>query len=186
MAYSIPKNILQKLGIRLGDSAKAELPAAVTKTRTKAEGEVIGMTALAPKAGTNVSYVAAARVAPDCVRENPLVQVDIDNSGYQIRVNGVNPKNASLLEMFALCTYADYIGITQHETFDTYSQFKQAADYAAVSGYGSVSDFIYEATDWESIIGAVKDDYLEHGAYDQYLQCLRLMDLFDYQLLKRM
>jgi len=183
---SISQNLLSKLKSHKGNTARRELSAAVTKTRAKASGEIIGMTALAPKTRANASYVAAAHVASDYARENPFVHVDINSNNYRVRVNSVNPKRASLLEMFAICAYADHVGITQREVFDTFSQFKQAANYAAVRGYGCVNDFIYDATDWESIIGAVENDYLNHGAYDQYLQCLRLMDLFDYQLLKAM
>lgn len=189
-AYSIPKGIFHRLSGKAGEQFESTLSSSVTRTQEKLTGEVIGITALAPDAGTNVSYVVAARYAECSTREQPVIQVNIGGSGYQVCVNEVNPKGASMLEMFALCCYTDQEGITEKGTCTTFGQLKLAADHAAANGYGgnisNVNEFIGEKQDWESIVSAIKDDYLEENKYDQYLQCLRLMDLFDYQFLKNL
>ena len=41
-------------------------------------------------------------------------------------------------------------------------------------------DFCNKKIDWDYVINAVKDVYLEKESFDQYQECLKLMELFDY------
>lgn len=151
------------------------------------ESTVLGIATLPPKSGSNMSYVITARYSPESSAQNPVIQVSIDGAGYPVYIKEVNAKSASLLEMFALCSYMDDVGIYDKENAESFARLRTYADYASAKGYWKgitgIHDYIHEKQDWDSIINAIKDDYLQENVYDRYLQCLKLMDLFDFSLL---
>ncbi len=55
-----------------------------------------------------------AKYAEDSTSQNPIIQIESNyggkNSIYKISINDINPNNASHIEIFALCSYADEQG----------------------------------------------------------------------------
>ncbi len=55
-----------------------------------------------------------AKYAEDDSEDNPVIKVNVTKPNgkeeYLININEVNPRNASEIEMFALCSYADAKG----------------------------------------------------------------------------
>ena len=57
-----------------------------------------------------------------------------ENKVYSVELNKINPQHASQMEMFALCSYADYIGDETGSTFGSYHTLRMMQDTAKTSG----------------------------------------------------
>lgn len=149
--------------------------------------EILGMATLPPESGSNMSYVITAQYSPDSTVQNPVIQVGMGGVSYPVFIKEINAKSASLLEMFALCSYMDAAGFCDIENADSFTNLRTYVDHASAKGYwkgmAGIRDYVNEKLDWDSMINTIKDDYLQENVYDRYLQCLKLMDLFDFSLL---
>lgn len=88
---------------------------AVSRAEYEDEGEFLGITMI-PENGQSVTYGMRAMLSNKSTSSNPIVQV-ISNLGgkneiYNVDIRKVDPKNATQLEMFALLSYTDKIGLT--------------------------------------------------------------------------
>lgn len=108
--------------------------------------------------GTGDDYrLLEARYADESTIDNPIIKVRIsDEDGSQkefnININDIDPKNATQLEMFALCSYAEEHGISDfYKNCDTY---KTLTDCALISGYeeNDIEDFVEKKQDWVEIV----------------------------------
>lgn len=156
------------------------------KTEKKSSGKVIGLTTI-PYENSNLSYGLTARYAADSTEENPIIQVTSNYGGktvsYNVNIKEVNPENASQLEMFALCSYADDKGLGKGGTFGSYHKLKLYAENAELNGYcenlGGYNDFLYKEYDWKGIIDQMMGDYLDAGMYGQYQDGKNLLTMFE-------
>ncbi|MBQ9989518.1 MAG: hypothetical protein IJP31_01035 [Lachnospiraceae bacterium] len=83
---------------------------ATTKADRDESKEFLAIT-MVPKEGDSVLYGMRAMLSRKSTPGNPIVQV-ISNLGgkrefFNVEVNKVDPANASRIEIFALCSYAD-------------------------------------------------------------------------------
>ncbi len=80
----------------------------------KTNDGVLGIGFLHEKNNT-VHYGMCAKYAENYSEENPVIKVNVTRQGkteeYHININEVNPRNATEIEMFALCSYADAKGM---------------------------------------------------------------------------
>lgn len=149
--------------------------------------EYLGMTTITD-GNSNISYVVCANYDKKSKKENPIIEVRLNYKGENVSrlvyIKSVNPKNATMLEMFALCCYADNVDIFKGENTSSFHQLKGYVHNAAMHGMCKImtryKDFFNRKIDWDNVINGVKDIYLEGAVYDQYQECLKLMDLFDY------
>ncbi len=122
---------------------------AVTIAETEDEGEFLGLT-MVPEEGQSVTYGMRAMLSDKSTPDNPIVQV-VSNLGgekviYNVEVNKVNPNNATMLEMFALLSYTDKMGITDGGTFGSHQQLE-------VYGGGAFLEAIENAKTEKRIFG---------------------------------
>lgn len=117
-------------GIRAFSLAQMHYPAAVS--------EILGMGFLHDK-NNPISYGMTAKYAEDYSEENPVIKVTVTKPNgkeeYRININEVNPRNASEIEMFALCNYADANGIGTGGTFGSWQTLNYYRDNASHNGY---------------------------------------------------
>ncbi len=154
--------------------------------------ENLGMTTITD-GNSNISYVVVANYAKKSTEENPIIEVRLHYNGESISklvyITSINPKKATMLEMFALCCYADDANIYKGENTTSFQQLKGYVHNAAMHGLCKIipqyKDFFNKKADWDRVINSVKDIYLADAVYDQYQGCLKLMDLFDYFYEKR-
>ncbi|MCM1543225.1 MAG: hypothetical protein NC121_18485 [Blautia sp.] len=147
------------------------------------DGKVIGL-ATFPCRNGNVSYGMAAQYAAESTPEDPMIQVTADRGGervsYTVRINDVNPWNASQLEMFALLSYTDDQGISDGGASGSYHRLKVYADNAQMNGIwegnGSWEDFVNARHDWSAMVTRMADDYFQAGVYSQHLNAMELND----------
>lgn len=124
---------------------------------------VIGLTAL--QVGSDFLNVSA-RYADSSTAEDPVIEVQVsaeDGSGfknYQVHINEIDPKNATELELFALCSYADQKGMSG--VTDGQSSYMALLEYVSnYGGYGhagSVEEFAEKKQDWEALVKAGQEE----------------------------
>ena len=157
----------------------------VSIAETEDEGEFLGLT-MVPEEGQSVTYGMRAMLSEKSTPDNPIVQV-VSNLGgkkviYNVEVNKVNPNNATQLEMFALLSYTDKMGITDGGTFGSHQQLEVYGGNASSIGYcGSLSGadvFLNERFDWTAIMEKMVQVYKDAGIENQAEDCKVLFDFF--------
>ena len=155
-----------------------EQTGAVSIVETEDGGEFLGLT-MVPEEGQSVTYGMRAMLSDKSTPDNPIVQV-VSNLGgkkviYNVEVNKVNPNNATQLEMFALLSYNDKMGITDGGTFGSHQQLEVYGGNASSIGYcGSLSGadvFLNEKFDWTSIMEKMVQVYKDAGIENQAEDC---------------
>lgn len=163
----------------------AKQTGAVSIAETEDEGEFLGIT-MVPEEGQSVTYGMRAMLSVQSTPDNPIVQV-VSNLGgkkviYNVEVNKVNPNHATQLEMFALLSYTDKMGITDGGTFGSHQQLEVYGGNASSIGYcGSLSGadvFLNERFDWTSIMERMVQVYKDAGIENQAEDCKALFDFF--------
>ena len=163
----------------------AKQTGAVSIAETEDGGEFLGLT-MVPEEGPSVTYGMRAMLSEKSTPDNPIVQV-VSNLGgkkviYNVEVNKVNPDNATQLEMFALLSYTDKMGITDGGTFGSHQQLEVYGGNASSIGYcGSLSGenvFLNERFDWASIMERMVQVYKDAGIENQAEDCKALFDFF--------
>lgn len=159
---------------------------AVTKAESEVKGEMLGIT-MVPEPGQSMVYGMRAMLPEDSTPDKPIVQI-ISNLGgkrevYNVDVSKVDPQNASQLEMFALLSYSDKMGISDGGTFGSFHQAKVYAGNAQDNGYiedlSGHKAFLSYKFDWEKAIGTMMGEYFTAQAYNQYENCKKLLAVFD-------
>lgn len=156
------------------------------KTEESNDSKILGITTIIEE-GSSVGYGVRAQYARESTEENPIIQVSTKIGGesvsYKVNINEVDPENASQLEMFALCNYADDKGLTNRGTFGSYQKLKYYSMNAEMNGYCSKltgrTVFINDKKDWDTIVSRMQEDYLNAGSYKQYQDGTGLLALFD-------
>lgn len=149
--------------------------------------EYLGTTSIADDK-SNISYVLYAHYMNHSTKENPIIGVRGHYRGEdicrQVYIRLINPKHATMLEMFALCSFADDIGLCKDKNTSFFPELRSYVRNAAAHGINKkitgYKEFCNKKIDWDSVINQVKDIYLKEEAFEQYQECIKLMDMFDH------
>ena len=158
----------------------------VTISDIEDRGEFLGLT-MVPEEGQNITYGVRALLSDSSTSDNPIVQVVSKLGGkktiYNVEVNKVNPNNATQLEMFALLSYTDKLGITEGGTFGSHQQLEVYGGNASSIGYckslSGEETFLNERFDWTSIMEKMIKVYQDAKIPDQAEECKALFDFFN-------
>lgn len=175
----------QKTALLIEETESQENLGAVTIAESEDEGEFLGIT-MVPEEGQSVTYGLRAMLSVQSTPDNPIVQVVSHLGGkkviYNVEVNKVNPNNATQLEMFALLSYTDQMGITDGGTFGSHQQLEVYGGNASGIGFcNSLSGadvFLNEKFDWTSIMEEMVQVYQEAGVEHQAEDCKKLLAYF--------
>ena len=176
-------NSYRTAGADITEQFYSNISSAAEISDAKGTGEVLGITTI-PYGNTNISYGMTARYSECSTPENPIIQITSNYGGekriYDVKVNEVNPRNASQLEMFALMTYQDDQGITERGTFGSYARMKAYSHNAEMNGYCEgiydYNSFMNDKKDWIAIIQQMMSDYMNiPQTYEQGLACQKLI-----------
>jgi|GEM_PF-2656025 len=159
----------------------------------RGEKKIIGLTTIA-KPGTSISYGMTAAYADNSTKENPIVELTTNYDGkrqtIQVAINEINPKSASRMEMFALCSYMDGEGLISRSKFGSWSTLRAVDEMSVHNGFfnnvtegcGDMEQFTEEKLDWERAGKLVADLLFECKAMKQYLETknlLKVLESFD-------
>lgn len=156
-------------------------------TNIENDDKVLGLTMVSDKV-SNITYAVRAQYASDSQESMPVVRLtsnyENETSIYDIKINEINPKRASMKEMFALCCHVDERGICEKGSFGTFHVMKQYMKNAATCGVcekvKGYAGFLDTKLDWDIIACFMKDEFLSAGLFNQYHDCLRIIDMMDY------
>lgn len=146
---------------------------ATQETTSSNNGKTIGVTT-AGNAGLLAKYADSSTPA------EPIIKV----GDYEVRVNEVDPNNATELEMFALMSYMEDVGMIEKHGMASYSKMKA---YASQSEYDGVCSGIYDEQafwdkkqDWFAIIDNAKQTFSGMTeTYSQSVECGKLLSYFE-------
>ncbi|SEW18346.1 hypothetical protein [[Clostridium] fimetarium] len=175
-------------GLISSESFIGTMSAASTQVENQAKGDFLSIT-MVPKPGTNISYGVVAAYAKESTSKNPIINVTTNYDGktvsYNINVNEVDPNQASRLEMFALCAYADDVGTGDKSTFGTYQTLRTYQEMAKYNGYISsdsegdtLEQFKNAKSNWVNMSQKVMDLLYKCNDLAQYNKGMSIMNLF--------
>lgn len=164
------------------NSFYADLTSAAEKSKSHAVGDVLSLTMIAYD--ENISYGMDAFHSDLSTAEDPIIKVSCNYGGeqryYDVHVKEVDPSNASQMEMFAWCAWADENGITDGGTFGSYNKLKTYGYNASIlDEFHDVYDAknINTKVDWIKMLKRMAEEYLlSPETYNQALDCNRLAD----------
>lgn len=170
------------------------LPASIKQIEQAETGGVaLGFT-MVPEEGKQVVYGMSARLSEKSTKDNPIVQIrsnlNGENKVYSVEINKINPQHASQMEMFALCSYADYMGDGTGSTFGSYHTLRMMQDTAQTSGVtptvsdgvSAVDNFMNAKKDWVQICKQACDllkDVSEISVTNLFMQGKRLTHILE-------
>ena len=170
------------------------LPASIKQIeQAETGGEALGFT-MVPEEGKQVVYGMSARLSEKSTADNPIVQIrsnlNGENKVYLVEIHKINPQHASQMEMFALCSYADYIGEGTGSTFGSYHTLRMMQDTAQTSGVtptvndgmSAVDNFMNAKKDWVQICKQACDllkDVSEISVTNLFMQGKRLTHILE-------
>ena len=104
--------------------------------------------------GNNTSHMV---MASEVTREgcgDPIVRVHMGGRDIDVNISEVDPKNATIIEMFAYCQYADAHGTGTGSTFGSFNALKGVTDPLGGKEYSSMEEAINKKSNWESTISS--------------------------------
>ena len=142
---------------------------ATSLSESSDNGKRIGITTVG-----NVGYIAT--YADSSTEQDPIVKV----GDYEVRINDVDPSNATKMEMFALMSYMDDKGLTNNQGMKSFNKITAYSAQAEYNGYCSgISDENAAWTverDWIGILGSAKETFFSNSqTYEQGLECQKLI-----------
>lgn len=120
---------------------------------------ILGLTAFNfGKAAMNVN----ARYAAESTIGDPVIEVHLngEDGSYsqtvKVHINEIDPKNATALELFALCSYTDAQGMSGTDGLqNSYMRLLQyVSEYGGFDGVDSLSEFAEQKQDWVGMVQA--------------------------------
>ena len=143
---------------------------ATSRTTSSSNGKNIGIMTIG-----NRGFIA--KYADSSTEQDPIIKV----GDYEVRVNDVDPKNATEIEMFALTSYMDDKGLTDNTGMKTFNKMRAYASQAEYNGFcNGISDPTTAWSlnrDWAAILQNAKETFLAMPqAYEQGLNCQKIID----------
>lgn len=152
----------------------------------KSESGILGI-GLLRVPGTDMHYGMSARYAEESTEEDPVIRVKVQTASgsqdYDIHVKDVDPADATEIEMFALCNYADDKGKGTGSTFGSWQTLNFYRNNAVQNGEFEESNtteaFYTLRLDWTKMVRTMMKNYQEAGLYVQALQGQSLLSVFE-------
>ena len=174
----------------------AALPASIKQVQqAETGGEALGFTMI-PEEGKQVVYGMSAMLSEKSTTDNHIVQIrsnlNGENKVYSVEINKITPQHASQMEMFALCSYADYAGEGTGSTFGSYHTLRMMQDTVETSGVtptvsdgeSAVDNFMNAKRNWISICtqaSALLKESSEMSVRDLFLKGRKLTNFLERQ-----
>ena len=151
------------------DFEKNFMGKATSRTTSSDKGKNIGVMTIGDR-----GFIA--KYADSSTEEEPIIKV----GDYEVRVNDVNPKNATKVEMFALMSYMDDKGLTENTGMKS---FNKMMAYSSQAEYNGFCSGIYDTEaawsknrDWMSILKNAEETFFDiPETHRQGLDCQKIL-----------
>jgi hypothetical protein len=166
---------------------------AVTEAAAEGEGMFLGLTMI-PEEGQSTVYGMRAILLEESTFEKPIVQVISNLNGqkevFDIDISQVDPQNATRMEMFALCSFADSVGQGTGSSFGSFKTLEIYEETAKQNGCMKQVDikesaweqFRTEKVDWmEQMknVCAILQACTDSKALDLFSKGKKLLSMFE-------
>jgi hypothetical protein len=161
------------------DSATAEKPVEISDKKDDQKeivSPIIGMSSIPVG---NMSYVMTASEVFKPGSDEAIVRVHVGGKDIDVNINEVDPKNASAVDMFAYCQYADAHDTGTGYTFDSYSVLKGVTDPLGESEYTSLDEAISKKSNWNDAISESKASFIKEQTGETFDSSVLLKMLED-------
>ena len=180
--YMLEREVYEKTGNNKIDSFYSELTSAAEKSQSHAVGNALSLTMI--PYDTTTSYGMMAFNSDKSTSEDPIIKISCNYGGdqryYDVHVNEVDPRNASAIEMFALCAYMDENEATDAGAFGSYNKLHVMGLNASMLGdFVNLSDSsnFNVKTDWIKMLKEMAITYLNiPETFDQSLLANKLVN----------
>ena len=158
-------------GTREIGGAEAATPEKPVEISDKADDQkeivspIIGMSSIPVG---NMSYVMTASEVFKPGSDEAIVRVHVGGKDIDVNINDVDPKNASAVEMFAYCQYADAHDTGTGYTFGSYIVLKGVTDPLGKSEYTSLDEAISKKSNWSNAISGSKASFTKVKTDETY------------------
>lgn len=120
-----------------------------------------------------------ARYADNSTTDNPVMEVRISRESgetqiFQVNINDIDPRNASQMEMFALCSHADAQGISDEGLGKTsYMKYLECAGQSGMEA-SNTDDFVNKKQDWTQMKNSISStsEMDKNSPEDKWLELL--------------
>lgn len=151
------------------DYEKEFMGSATSRTTSSDKGENIGIMTIGDR-----GFIA--KYADSSTEQDPVIKV----GDYEVRVNDVDPHNATKIEMFALMSYMDDKGLVENtgmKSFNKMMAYGAQAEYNGFCSDLSNSDAAWSINrNWTAILENAKESYfVMPQAYQHGLNCQKII-----------
>lgn len=142
--------------LEMSTGVNREIASAEAKEQTVPLG--MGMVLVGGNRGYGMTAEQVIRAdSDDTIVRVKVAQGQGRSETYEVNLSKVNPRNATAIEMFAYCQYADANGKGVNNTFGSWGALKQvAAGENAVLEFDSLEDATNKKMNWESALSKSK------------------------------
>jgi len=134
---------------------------------------ILGLTAF-PMGKTTMNV--DARYGAESTVADPVIEVHLnadDGSSSQIvkvHINDIDPENATELEMFALCSYADSQGMSGTDASqNSYMELLQyVSSYGGYGGVDNLNEFMEQKQDWVAMVQTGEEEEIKQMGGGEY------------------
>lgn len=139
------------------------------------------------RASSNHAYGMTATYSGASTSDNPIINVLVTKGQnnvekYEINIKEIDASNATDIEIFALCSYADATGNGIGGTFSSW----QAVNYYRINAEhlgqfdmsNTVEKFATLKQNWTDMVSSMVKHYMDAGIYDQVLDGNKLLQMF--------
>ncbi len=106
--------------------------------------------------GMNHSYIMTASEVIKEGSDEKIIRVHLGGKDVDVDVSEVDQKNATVIEMFAYCQYADANGTGTHDTFGSFHSMKLVTDPFGENSYSSIEEAMTKKQNWTDTISNSK------------------------------
>lgn len=106
--------------------------------------------------GNNNSYVMTASEVIKPGSDDKIVRVHVHDHDIDVNVDEVDPKNATVIEMFAYCQYADAHGTGTLDSFGSFHSMKSVIDPLSENSYSNFEEAMTKKQNWNSALSDSK------------------------------
>ena len=106
--------------------------------------------------GNNNSYVMTASEIIKPGSDDKIVRVHVHDHDIDVNVDEVDPKNATVIEMFAYCQYADAHGTGTSDSFGSFHSMKSVIDPLSENSYSNFEEAMTKKQNWNSALSDSK------------------------------
>ncbi len=107
----------------------------------------------------NNSYIMTASEVIKPGTDAKIVRVHVNSQNVDVNIDEVDPKNATVIEMFAYCQYADAHGTGVKDSFGSFHSLKAVTDPFAEKRYLSLEKAISEKQNWDEALSKSKASF---------------------------